>query len=356
MNDSPDPPPATAAVAVRDDQATQKPAIYGWDPQYQRLVKKTILKPSKREATNYELAMFAEQVRRTGLNPFARQIYGIYRFDKRVGDEVMQVQAGIDGFRLVAERTGKYEGQAPQEWCAQDGIWVGVWTQPEHPFAARVGVFKTGRRDATYAVAHWSEYVQTDQQGKPQGLWKTMPANQLSKCAEALALRKAFPAELSGVYTVDEMGQATNQRNGGEDVTAGVGGGRSESGEPLPDEVEAVLERARVLGHAGVADRASAEWALRGRDERDVARWVAGRTRDLDVFAAGHADPPDTEIVAVPDNEKREAMRRRAIDLLNDADALDAEGNTERALDARTEAEQLMDQASPPPEQERWEL
>lgn len=195
-----------AAIAVKTTSA-----IHEWDKGYQNLVKATILKPSKRAPTDAELAFFAEQVQRTGLSPFHKQIYGIYRWDKKAGGEVMQTQVGIDGFRLIAERTGKYLGQEGPFWCGPDGVWSDVWLHDGPPFAARVGVLKTGRQVPTFAVAKWSEYVQTGRDGKPSGRWGQMPSNQLAKCAEALALRKCFPAELSGLYTPEEMDQADSQ-------------------------------------------------------------------------------------------------------------------------------------------------
>lgn len=156
------------------------------------------------EATLGEQLVFLHTVQRTGLDPAARQIYMVGRWDRKAGREKFTIQTGIDGYRLIADRTGAYVG-SDETWAEGENGW---------PVSATVTVKKlvAGKVWDFTATAHFREYVQTyrDQGGneRPTQMWSKMPHRMIAKCAEALALRKAFPQELSGVYTAEEMQQS----------------------------------------------------------------------------------------------------------------------------------------------------
>lgn len=150
-----------------------------------------------------DLQIFLHECQRTGLDPFLKQIYSIRRGDKTT------IQVGIDGLQIIARRTvtktGEAFGEAPILWCGTDGVWRDIWL-PLQPPAAAKAVVKRGNGTFT-AVALFREFAPM-YNGKLAGLWAKMPAHMIGKVAMAHALRQAFPAEMSGVYTDDEMEQA----------------------------------------------------------------------------------------------------------------------------------------------------
>jgi phage recombination protein Bet len=158
-----------------------------------------------RGVTDLELQLFLHACKRTGLDPFMKQIHAVKRWSAKDQREVMSIQTGIDGYRLIADRTGCYAGSSDAEYELNDEGFPGF---------AKVTVTKlvNGAPCAFTASARWKEYCQLGKDGQPTSMWKKMPFLMLGKCAEALALRKAFPAELSGVYTHEEMMQADEQK------------------------------------------------------------------------------------------------------------------------------------------------
>jgi phage recombination protein Bet len=166
-----------------------------WTDSEKALVEAAGLVSHGRLAPRATVEAFLSHCQRTGLDPIARHIYAIERGGR------WTIQMSIDGARLVAERTGEYEGQTPAQWTGDGREWVDVWLDQKPPAAARVGVYRKGFREAVYGVATWAEYSGGQMARK-------MPAHMLAKTAESLALRKAFPLNLSGLYTAEEMDQA----------------------------------------------------------------------------------------------------------------------------------------------------
>jgi hypothetical protein len=149
-------------------------------------------------ASDEELAFFAQVCARLDLSPFADQIVLIGRWDKRAGRTVYRHQLTVAGRRTLAVRTGRLAGIEGPVWCgprneAGDLEWRDVWDRDGDPYCARVLVHVHGWHVPANGTAKWSEFAQYDSNGKPLPLWRSMPAHMLGKCAESLALRRAFP-------------------------------------------------------------------------------------------------------------------------------------------------------------------
>lgn len=161
--------------------------------------------------TDLELQYFIAVCKRTGLDPISNQIFAIKRNQKQKDGSyksVMTIQTGIDGYRAVAHRTGRCGGIEDAKFVMKKNPTNGA--EINVPHSATVTVYKIvdGQKASFTATAFYDEYY-----GESDYMAKKRPFGMLAKSAEALALRKAFPVELSAVYTPDEMEMADKEDN-----------------------------------------------------------------------------------------------------------------------------------------------
>ena len=145
---------------------------------------------------DYEIKIFAHACKKTGLDPFMKQIYAVKMWNSAAKREIMTILIGIDGYRSIAERTGRY---------APNGRRTEFEYEKNDVLKSATEFVKMMTPDGT-----WHEVVGTaslKEYTKKNDFWRNKPRIMLSKCAESIALRKAFPVALSGTYTVEEMSQ-----------------------------------------------------------------------------------------------------------------------------------------------------
>ncbi|TYO95150.1 phage recombination protein Bet [Desulfallas thermosapovorans] len=156
-------------------------------------------------ASDSELQLFLYTAKRLGLDPLSRQIHFVKRRRKNPDtgqyENTATIQVGIDGFRIIADRTGKLAGIKRGVIKDSKGNITHGWAE----------VYRKDWSEPAREEAPFKEYCQLTRDGRPAGLWAKMPETMIKKCAEAAALRMAFPADLCGVYSDEEMGQADNE-------------------------------------------------------------------------------------------------------------------------------------------------
>ena len=181
------------------------------------------------------MAGFITACQRTGLDPTAKQIYAAQMGGK------WTVLIGVDGFRVVAQRTGEYDGQDPIEWQqVEDGPWS---TTPGKgaPYAAKIGIYRKGVARPLVQVVTFAEFG-----GRGQN-WDKRPAHMLGIRAETHGFRRAFPMQLSGLYTPEDFQDAGTDTDDALVVTPTENwAGLIESAE-TKEEVSAVVDQAKAV-------------------------------------------------------------------------------------------------------------
>ncbi|MEU9754353.1 recombinase RecT [Streptomyces althioticus] len=294
MNSTPDMEVQDPEQGVQHDTTTEKGTPQGWtEAEHQAL--DTLGVPTDRAGR----ALLYETAKRTGLSPFARQIYLTERDNGR-----LSVETTIDGLRAIAENHGMYAGQVGPQWCGPNGKWQDVWVSNKPPTGARVGILRKDCNAPIWGVALWAEYAGDN----PPAFYKRMPAHMLAKVAEALGLRRTFPQDLGGLYTNDEIFQ---RDTGPAPRGASFGPTRTHRGPNPQDavaraeqvstsqEVYEVYEKAgqyRLLGHPIAAPDTKQQEQLGFY----LLRQAAAKARDVDTVRGIYREAERVGVLTMP--------------------------------------------------------
>lgn len=140
----------------------------------------TIKQTVAKGATDAQLRMFLEVCKRTGLDPFLKEIW--YVPEKGI------VMAGRDGYLRVANEDPNFDGMETRVFRDDRKV----------PVKATCTVWRKDRQHPIVCEAYFSEYV------KQSPVWKQYPSAMISKVAEVLALKRSFA--INGVVAEEEIG------------------------------------------------------------------------------------------------------------------------------------------------------
>lgn len=158
-------------------------------PEQRKVIKDTLC-PG---ATDAQVDLFLYDNFRRGVHPMDKKLHFTLRDGRYVAI------TSIDFMREQAAMTREYAGY--------ESKFEGTPTQGDFRCIVTVYRMVDGQRCSWTGTARWTEYYPGDV--KQGFMWRKMPHGQLEKCAEAIALRRAFPhIGIDQLYTRDEMDQA----------------------------------------------------------------------------------------------------------------------------------------------------
>lgn len=238
-----------------------------FDPQQRKLIRDTFASG----ASDQEFAALMAVAERRGLDPFLRQVYFVKRWDSQKRCEVWAVQVSIDGLRGIAQRTGLYDGQDEPEF---------EYDAKGHVKSCRAKVWRKDWSRPSVVTAHWSEYAQTKKDGGYTAFWAGKPHIMLAKCAEALALRKAFPEDTAGIYIPEEMGQEI-------DITPEPAPVPKEKKRADPEVVQKALAHVERVTGEGVGQAANPARSVEAITRPTTVADTSGSAKTTEVSSAG---------------------------------------------------------------------
>lgn len=255
-------------------------------------------------ATDDELALYLHQCKARGFDPMGGQMYAIKRWDSAAKRDVMTYQMGYAGLLSIAHSTNEMNGFSDTQWCDGEGTWHDEWTSSDPPVAARATVHRKGHDHGYKGVARFEAFVARKKDGDPNTFWRDKADIMLMKCAKSLALREAFPLELQGIYSDEEMQHARRERPDGVEVEQ-KWDVRPERQRPVQarDENGVLRMQAGVANHCALCDEAIAVGEDIGfREEspqgRQAVHWTCyqARLEELGRATDGDNEPEDAAI------------------------------------------------------------
>ena len=175
--------------------------------QLQWIVLTEVIFPNATSDRSVEMALAYCKVR--NLDVFKRPVHIVQVHDDVAMRTVDTVWPGISELRTTAMRTGQFAGFDQTEFGPDQEARIGgvMLSYPEWARCTVHRVLAHSRVAFVGPKVFWSESYGRDTMDtfSPNSIWRRRPRGQLEKCAEAAALRRAFPEELGSEYAAEEV-------------------------------------------------------------------------------------------------------------------------------------------------------